>query len=130
MQIGVESPDVVIEDLQAAWEVTQRLLRKRLISAGHDISDGGIAVALLEMAFAGNLGFQVRLRCCDTKDQCPRLHTSFCRASLEMNELWQQISDLRVCSQGATPEFSIMCCERLPLYACLLDDGQRGRLGV
>ena len=45
--------------LGAAWEVTQRLLRDRAISAGHDVSDGGVAVALLEMAFAGNCGLQV-----------------------------------------------------------------------
>jgi len=31
----------------------QALLEKRTISAGHDISDGGIATTLLEMAFAG-----------------------------------------------------------------------------
>lgn len=41
------------------WEVTQSLIEKRLISAGHDISDGGIAVTLLEMAFASSLGVQV-----------------------------------------------------------------------
>ena len=55
-QIGDESPDVNIGALGAAFAVTQRLLEERRISAGHDISDGGIAVALLEMAFAGNTG--------------------------------------------------------------------------
>lgn len=34
---------------------------KRLIASGHDISDGGIIVALLEMAFAGNCGMLVDL---------------------------------------------------------------------
>ena len=56
LQIGHESPDVEIGALGAAFAVTQRLLEERRISAGHDISDGGIAVALLEMAFAGNTG--------------------------------------------------------------------------
>ena len=55
-QIGDESPDVDVGALGAAFAVTQRLLEERRISAGHDISDGGIAVALLEMAFAGNTG--------------------------------------------------------------------------
>ena len=55
---------MVPKTLAAAFEVTQTLLRQRCISAGHDISDGGIAVALLEMAFAGNTGIQVlAIRC-------------------------------------------------------------------
>ena len=61
MQIGDKSPDVEIGQLKAAFEVTQQLLEARQISAGHDISDGGIVVALLEMAFAGNTGIQVAL---------------------------------------------------------------------
>jgi phosphoribosylformylglycinamidine (FGAM) synthase-like enzyme len=60
LQIGNSSPDVDPADLKSMWGVTQGLLRKRAISAGHDISDGGIAVALAEMAFAGNVGIQVR----------------------------------------------------------------------
>ena len=58
-QVGDESPDVTPEALAGAWEATQQLLRSRHISAGHDISDGGAAVALLEMAFAGNTGIEV-----------------------------------------------------------------------
>ena len=59
MQVGEKSPDVSSADLASVWEVTQSLLRKRAISAGHDISDGGIAVALAEMAFAGKAGIKV-----------------------------------------------------------------------
>ena len=55
-------PDVDSRELKAAWEATQQLLRQRKISAGHDISDGGLAVALLEMAFSGNTGIAVRLQ--------------------------------------------------------------------
>ena len=57
-QIGDESPDVDIGAVGAAFNVTQRLLEERRISAGHDVSDGGLAVALLEMAFAGNVGIR------------------------------------------------------------------------
>lgn len=32
-----------------------------LLSAGHDISDGGLISCLLEMAFAGNRGIDVKL---------------------------------------------------------------------
>lgn len=37
------------------------LLSDRLLSAGHDISDGGLISCLLEMAFAGNRGIDVEL---------------------------------------------------------------------
>jgi phosphoribosylformylglycinamidine synthase len=59
-QIGDESPD--IEDfslLKKAFEVTQTLIDDRLILAGHDRSDGGLAVTLMEMAFAGNCSISV-----------------------------------------------------------------------
>jgi phosphoribosylformylglycinamidine (FGAM) synthase-like enzyme len=40
---------------------SQGLIDKRAVASGHDISDGGIIVALLEMAFAGNCGIHVDL---------------------------------------------------------------------
>lgn len=43
----------------------QGLVDRKGISAGHDISDGGIVVALLEMAFAGNCGLRVSLQTSD-----------------------------------------------------------------
>ncbi|GBG75237.1 hypothetical protein CBR_g19873 [Chara braunii] len=61
-QVGNDSPD--LEDtglLRNAFETVQSLIDEGSISAGHDISDGGIAVALLEMAFAGNCGIAVNL---------------------------------------------------------------------
>lgn len=59
VQVGDEVPDVAPSALKSAWEATQQLLRQRKISAGHDISDGGLAVTLLEMAFSGNTGISV-----------------------------------------------------------------------
>jgi phosphoribosylformylglycinamidine synthase len=56
-QVGDECPD--LEDvpyLKRAFEGIQDLIAEELISAGHDISDGGILVCALEMAFAGNYG--------------------------------------------------------------------------
>ena len=41
------------------YNTTQSLIADDKISAGHDISDGGMAVTLLEAAFAGNCGIQV-----------------------------------------------------------------------
>jgi len=51
----------VAEALKKAFKVTQDLIAKRLISAGHDRSDGGLAAAVLEMAFAGNCGLSLDL---------------------------------------------------------------------
>lgn len=61
-QIGNESPD--IDDfslLKKAMEVTQDLIDKRSILAGHDRSDGGLVTTLLEMAFAGNCSIDVTI---------------------------------------------------------------------
>lgn len=56
-QVGDECPDLDdVSYLKRAFEGVQDLLEDELISAGHDISDGGLIVCLLEMAFAGNCG--------------------------------------------------------------------------
>eukprot|EP00656_Telonema_subtile_P006238 TRINITY_DN12864_c0_g1_i2.p1 TRINITY_DN12864_c0_g1~~TRINITY_DN12864_c0_g1_i2.p1 ORF type:complete len:1277 (+),score=348.04 TRINITY_DN12864_c0_g1_i2:360-4190(+) len=47
--------------LKDAFEVTQVLLAEHKVLAGHDVSDGGLVVAVLEMAFAGNCGVSVDL---------------------------------------------------------------------
>ena len=61
-QIGDESPDINNPDmLKRAFLAIQHLISKDLILSGHDISDGGLIVALLEMAFAGNCGLQIGL---------------------------------------------------------------------
>jgi phosphoribosylformylglycinamidine synthase len=59
-QVGDASPDV--EDalvLKRAFKLVQELVEQRLITAGHDRSDGGLITTLLEMAFAGNCGIDV-----------------------------------------------------------------------
>ena len=57
-QIGDESPDMNDPDLlKRAFLAIQKLIDQDLVLAGHDVSDGGLIVTLLEMAFAGNCGF-------------------------------------------------------------------------
>jgi phosphoribosylformylglycinamidine synthase len=59
-QIGNDSPDVEnMSILKQAMVVTQELIDSRTILAGHDRSDGGLVVTLLEMAFAGNCSIDV-----------------------------------------------------------------------
>jgi len=60
-QIGDDCPDVDGEMLKGLFNTMMRMHDKQYLSAGHDISDGGIATTLLEMAFAGNCGIEVDL---------------------------------------------------------------------
>ncbi|XP_072040908.1 phosphoribosylformylglycinamidine synthase-like [Amphiura filiformis] len=61
-QLGDSVPDLDKPALLvAAFETTQELLADGVLSAGHDISDGGLITCLLEMAFAGNAGIEVNL---------------------------------------------------------------------
>eukprot|EP00518_Triparma_eleuthera_P019398 CAMPEP_0197563318 /NCGR_PEP_ID=MMETSP1320-20131121/28510_1 /TAXON_ID=91990 /ORGANISM="Bolidomonas sp., Strain RCC2347" /LENGTH=1302 /DNA_ID=CAMNT_0043125113 /DNA_START=89 /DNA_END=3994 /DNA_ORIENTATION=+ len=59
-QVGDETPDIEsFKVLKAAVVATQALMTEKKILAGHDRSDGGLAVTLLEMAFAGNCGLDI-----------------------------------------------------------------------
>ena len=56
-KLGDETPTVKdAEYFKAAFETIQELVSKRLILAGHDISEGGMITALLEMCFANTQG--------------------------------------------------------------------------
>lgn len=62
-QLGNETPDIDNPyALRDAFITTQKLIAIEKISAGHDISDGGLIVCLLEMAFAGNCGINVDMQ--------------------------------------------------------------------
>ena len=61
-QTGDNSPDV--EDpqlLKNTFNSIQYFIDRGLIISGHDRSDGGLIVALLEMAFSGNCGIAVEI---------------------------------------------------------------------
>ena len=62
-QMGDVAPDMDDPSyFKAAWEATQTLVDERRISAGHDVSDGGVVTAVLEMAFPPpNAGMDVTL---------------------------------------------------------------------
>jgi phosphoribosylformylglycinamidine synthase len=47
--------------LKNSFQAVQELIAKQLISAGHDRSDGGLVTTLLEMAFSGNCGLDLKL---------------------------------------------------------------------
>ena len=62
--VSADCEKPVAQSLRKAFKVTQELLTKRIITAGHDRSDGGLAGAVLEMAFAGNCGVTLDVSKC------------------------------------------------------------------
>ena len=57
--LGKNLPKPNLEEVEAEiWALTD-LIDSRLILSAHDISDGGIAIALSEMAFENEIGFEI-----------------------------------------------------------------------
>ena len=59
--LGPGLPSVPIERARAAIECVRDAVRAGVIAAAHDVSDGGLACALAEMAIAGGIGLEVDL---------------------------------------------------------------------
>ncbi|RHY65730.1 hypothetical protein DYB34_006842 [Aphanomyces astaci] len=72
-QVGREVPDVEDAALfTSAFKAIQTCVHNQWLSAGHDRSDGGLIVALVEMAFAGNVGLHVNIPSSSSKVQTLR----------------------------------------------------------
>jgi phosphoribosylformylglycinamidine synthase len=54
LDAGLPQPD--IQAVAAAIDLVRRVVRDGLVSAAHDVSDGGLACALAEMAIASGIG--------------------------------------------------------------------------
>ncbi len=54
-------PPVDLERERRHGDLVRELIRESLITACHDISDGGLMTTLVEMALAGNLGIRIAL---------------------------------------------------------------------
>jgi len=66
-QLGNESPDMDDpRQFKRAFGAVQELIRRGLILAGHDRSDGGLITTFLEMAFSGNCGLDIDLASSDS----------------------------------------------------------------
>ncbi len=69
-QLGEQCPD--LEDVKVFknfWKAMQQAIQADVIAGYHDISDGGLFVALSEMCFAANCGMEVTL---DFSDDSPQ----------------------------------------------------------
>jgi phosphoribosylformylglycinamidine synthase len=62
-------PAVYPKESRAIMEKIHTAINKGLIEACHDVSEGGIAVAVSEMAFAGQKGASVNIDAIKTKDE-------------------------------------------------------------
>ena len=54
-------PQVPLDDVDAALRLVREMVREGLATAAHDVSDGGLACALAEMAIAAEAGMDVDL---------------------------------------------------------------------
>jgi len=61
-QIGANVPKTDLEVAPKTAQKIERAIADRLVESCHDCSEGGLAVALAEMAFAGGLGIQADLK--------------------------------------------------------------------
>ncbi|MGI8460919.1 MAG: phosphoribosylformylglycinamidine synthase subunit PurL [Solirubrobacterales bacterium] len=60
-ELGPGLPAMPVEVVRAAIELVREAVRAGAVSCAHDISDGGLAVALAEAAIAGGVGASVDL---------------------------------------------------------------------
>jgi len=61
-QLGDEVPDLAdVELMKQFWQIIQSSVSQKLLSAYHDISDGGLFVTLLEMCIASQTGATISL---------------------------------------------------------------------
>jgi phosphoribosylformylglycinamidine synthase len=58
---GGEPPRVDLKEAPRVFAAMHQAITKGLVRSCHDLSEGGLAVALAEMAFAGGLGVDVSL---------------------------------------------------------------------
>ena len=54
-------PVAELEEARRLHELVAALVHERIVGGVHDCADGGVAVALAEMAFAGHTGFRVEI---------------------------------------------------------------------
>ena len=69
-QLGANVPKVNLETAPKIAEKISAAIDAGLVASCHDCSEGGLAVALAEMAFAGGLGIETDLRGLPKSNDC------------------------------------------------------------
>jgi phosphoribosylformylglycinamidine synthase subunit PurSL len=70
---GGQVPQVDVITAKRTFAALHQVIHKGLIRSCHDLSEGGLAVAVAEMAFAGNCGAAVRIADCPQDGSIPEL---------------------------------------------------------
>jgi phosphoribosylformylglycinamidine synthase len=60
-EVGSSVPEVDAQTAKKTFEALSRAIREGLVRSCHDLSEGGLAVGLAEMAFAGEVGAEIEL---------------------------------------------------------------------
>ena len=71
--LGANVPKVDIKTAAATAKKISAAISAGLVASCHDCSEGGLAVALAEMAFAGGFGIEADLRGLPVSDDCSRV---------------------------------------------------------
>ena len=71
-RVGTNVPKVDLEKAPKIAEKISAAIDQKLVTSCHDCSEGGIAVALAEMAFAGGLGIEADLKGLPKSSDCQR----------------------------------------------------------
>jgi len=71
-QVGANVPKLELETAPIIAKKISAAIAQGLVVSCHDCSEGGLAVALAEMAFAGGLGIEADLRGLPKSDDCSR----------------------------------------------------------
>ncbi len=66
------APRLRLEEARASYHKLARAIRKGLVSSCHDVSDGGLWVALAESALGGDAGALISLDPLTAAADCPR----------------------------------------------------------
>ncbi|MBA7654921.1 Phosphoribosylformylglycinamidine synthase subunit PurL [subsurface metagenome] len=74
-QLGANVPKVNLETAPKIAKKISAAIAQGLIVSCHDCSEGGLAVALAEMAFAGGLGIEADLRGLPKSENCTKANT-------------------------------------------------------
>ncbi len=56
-----DAPIIDLYEEKVVQKVVQELIRMKLINSAHDVSDGGIAISLVECCISGNIGCKVNI---------------------------------------------------------------------
>ncbi|MCK4719285.1 phosphoribosylformylglycinamidine synthase, partial [bacterium] len=60
-ELGVSVPETDLETAKKTFDLMYKAINSGIITSCHDLSDGGLGVALAEMCFAGGIGCEVDL---------------------------------------------------------------------